>query len=205
MQRFVARAAGRPGDLAILDVGCGDGQLLAKLRRPGWRLAGLEPDAACAERVRARLGIDVRRGVLRDRLFDPPFDVVTMVHVLEHVPDPAGDLLEVRRLLGPGGVLIVEVPACDSYGFALARHRWFGLDLPRHLTHFSTATLRRIVERAGFRVRDLHRKPTPAMDLAMIHPRLATRELLNAAWYPAAWFLHKLFRGSVVRMVASRD
>jgi 2-polyprenyl-3-methyl-5-hydroxy-6-metoxy-1,4-benzoquinol methylase len=199
------RAAGRAEGLRILDVGCGNGLLLAKLNRPGWILHGLEPDAGCVERVRRRLGIDVRRGVLGDRCFGPGFDVITMIHVLEHVPDPRADLAEVRRLLKPGGVFIVEVPSCDGYGFALARGRWFGLDLPRHLTHFSAHTLRRMAEASGFRIRRLHRRPMPSMDLSLIDWRLAGRPLLDAAWYAPSWFLQKLFRGSVVRMVAFRS
>lgn len=205
MQRFVIRAAGKSEGLRILDVGCGNGLLLAKLNRPGWVLHGLEPDAGCVERVRRGLGIDVRRGVLGDRCFEPGFDVITMFHVLEHVPDPRADLAEVHRLLRPGGVFIVEVPSCDGYGFALARDRWFGLDLPRHLIHFSARTLSLLLEKSGFRIRGIRRRPMPSMDWSLIDWKLAGHPLLDTAWYVPSWFLQKMFRGDVVRMVAFRD
>lgn len=200
----IRRALGSAGPFRVLDVGCGGGASLYHLLREGWQLCGLEPDRACVERLRGALGIDVRQGVLRDRLFDPPFDVVTMIHVLEHVPDPVADAAEVRRLLRPGGIFIVEVPSADSYGFALLRERWPGLDLPRHLNHFTAAALRRLLERSGFRVRAMHRRPAPGFELAALHRGLIGRPLLAAALYPATWFVHQLFRGPVVRMIAQR-
>ncbi len=202
MQRFVLRALGRGEGLKILDVGCANGQLLAKLKRPGWRLSGLEPDADCVSRVRSGLGVDARCGVLADRAFEPGFDVITMFHVLEHVPDPVADLREVRRLLKPDGVFIAEVPVCDSYGFAIMGSKWYGLDLPRHLTHFSTRTLRLAAEKAGLRVKSISRAPFPAMDLAMIAFPLAARGGLRVACYAPAWLFHRMFRGGVARMVA---
>jgi SAM-dependent methyltransferase len=204
LRACIRRAMGSQGPFRLLDVGCGGGALLHPLSREGWELCGLEPDRACVERLRAALGIDVRQGVLQDRLFDPPFDVVTMIHVLEHVPDPASDVAEVRRLLRPGGAFIVEVPAADCYGFALLGERWPGLDLPRHLTHFTAAALGRLLERSGFRVRDVHRRPAPGFELLALHRSLIGRPLLAAALYPATWFVHRIFRGPVVRMIARR-
>ncbi|HXG61947.1 MAG TPA: class I SAM-dependent methyltransferase [Planctomycetota bacterium] len=204
LRACIQRAMGSKGPFRLLDVGCGGGALLYPLRREGWELCGLEPDRACVERLRAALGVDVRQGVLQDRLFDPPFDVVTMIHVLEHVPDPASDVAEVRRLLRPGGAFIVEVPAADCYGFALLGERWPGLDLPRHLTHFTSAALGRLLERSGFRIRDVHRRPAPGFELAALHRSLIGRPLWAAALYPATWFVHRIFRGPVVRMIARR-
>jgi SAM-dependent methyltransferase len=80
------------------------------------------------------------------------FDVVTMWHSLEHVHDPMTALREAYRLLAPGGRLLVAVPNIDSLAFRWFGSAWYGLDLPRHLTHFAPWTLQLMLERVGFRV-----------------------------------------------------
>src|SRR5207244_3893587 len=80
------------------------------------------------------------------------FDVVTMWHSLEHVHDPLAILREAYQLLVPGGKLIVACPNIDGLPFRWFGPAWFGLDLPRHLTHFTPLTLQVMLERVGFRV-----------------------------------------------------
>ena len=80
------------------------------------------------------------------------FDVITMWQSLEHVHEPHEVLCEARRLLAPGGKLIIATPNIDSLPFRWFGHAWYGLDLPRHLTHFAPWTLRLMLHRAGFRV-----------------------------------------------------
>ena len=84
----------------------------------------------------------------------PPgsFDLVTAFHVLEHVPDPVAMLRRMLAWLAPGGLAVVEVPNAGGAGARLFGRAWSGLDLPRHLWHFSPATLGVAVERAGGRV-----------------------------------------------------
>jgi SAM-dependent methyltransferase len=78
--------------------------------------------------------------------------VVTAFHVLEHVPDPVAVLRRALAWLAPGGLLIIEVPNAGGLGAAIFGQAWSGLELPRHLSHFSPETLARAVERAGGRV-----------------------------------------------------
>src|SRR5262249_45937238 len=78
------------------------------------------------------------------------FDLITLRQALEHIHDPLSLLREVHRLLAPAGKLIVSVPNIDSWPFRWFGANWFGLDLPRHLTHFTPRTLRLMAERAGF-------------------------------------------------------
>jgi SAM-dependent methyltransferase len=95
----------------------------------------------------------VHAGDLLTAPFTPgEFDCVTAFHVLEHVPDPIG---AVRRMLGwlaPGGLLIVEVPNAGGLGARLFGQAWSGLELPRHLSHFTPDTLTAVVAQAGGRV-----------------------------------------------------
>ncbi len=80
------------------------------------------------------------------------FDVVTAFHVLEHVPDPVAVARRMLDWLAPGGLLIVEVPNAGGLGAALFGGAWSGLELPRHLSHFTPVTLERVIEKAGGRI-----------------------------------------------------
>jgi SAM-dependent methyltransferase len=140
---------GRPPGRA-LDIGCGDGDFLAELARRGWRVDGIEYSDAAAALARGK-GIAVHQGDLASAGFPSgAFDVVTLWHVLEHLPEPAAALAEVRRVLRPDGLLVVEVPDSASLTFRLCREHWFPLDVPRHLQHFTPATLGALLERVGF-------------------------------------------------------
>jgi SAM-dependent methyltransferase len=135
-----------------LDVGCGSGGALGVARALGWQVAGVEVDEAAAAKAR-RFSARVHAGDLQAAPFAPgEFDLITAFHVLEHVPDPVG---AVRRMLGwlaPGGLLVIEVPNAGGLGARLFGRAWSGLELPRHLSHFTPATLERAVGQAGGRV-----------------------------------------------------
>lgn len=140
------------GEGRLLDFGCGSGSYLERMHRQGWQVIGLDVSDAAVERVREELGLPVLAGSLPHPALDPAsLDVITMWHSLEHVHSPLEVLREARRLLAPGGTLLVAVPNIDSLPFHWFGPNWYGLDLPRHLTHFSPATLRLMVEAAGFR------------------------------------------------------
>jgi 2-polyprenyl-3-methyl-5-hydroxy-6-metoxy-1,4-benzoquinol methylase len=141
----------QPGRL--LDVGCGDGGRLIRWRNMGWEVEGQEVDPTAAERARSLHGLRVHLGVLSN--LDLPastFDVVTMSHVIEHVPDPSALLRECCRLLKPGGRLIAVTPNANSFGHHRFGPCWLFLDPPRHLHLFSQLTLRQLGIRAGFRL-----------------------------------------------------
>lgn len=133
-----------------LDIGCGRGQILDQLRLRGWRVIGTEISEESARYAREVLDLDVRVGELRDlNLPAGSFDLITLWHVLEHMPEPASLLADVVRLLRPSGALLVAVPNFGSPEARWGRDRWFHLDVPRHLAHLDQPTLRRLLEGAG--------------------------------------------------------
>lgn len=141
------------GQGRLLDFGCGGGQFLERMRRQGWNVTGLDSSKRAVESVQTKLGIRAIVGTLpHPELAPESFDVVTMWHALEHVHDPLATLKCAYDLLAPGGRLIVAVPNISSLPFRWFGPNWFALDLPRHLTHFTPASLRQMVELAGFRV-----------------------------------------------------
>ncbi len=134
----------------LIEVGCGLGYLLADLRDDGWDAVGVEPLAEAAEYAREDLRLDVQPTILEDAgLPDESFDVVVMLHVVEHVPDPLGTFREIARILKPGGVFVCETPRYDSLLFRLLRHRERSVSCDGHIFFFTEATLAATGRRAG--------------------------------------------------------
>ena len=134
----------------VLEVGCGNGNLLKNLQRLGWQVQGVEPDRNAAKIAESR-GLPVRCGELAEQDFPPhSFDAIVMSHVIEHIADPIAFLQACRRLIKPGGRLIMLTPNMNAIG-----HRWFGrdwlhLDPPRHLNLFTQESLAAACTLAGF-------------------------------------------------------
>jgi SAM-dependent methyltransferase len=135
-----------------LDVGCGSGGALGVAAALGWDVAGVEVDEAAAKKAR-RFSERVHTGDLLGAPFGAgEFDVITAFHVLEHVPDPVAAVRRMLEWLASDGLLIVEVPNAGGLGARLFGRAWSGLELPRHLSHFTPASLERVAGQAGGRV-----------------------------------------------------
>lgn len=134
----------------LLDVGCGNGALIARLRALGWRVCGVEPDPAAATIARDTHGLDVVGSL--DALGDRSFDAITMHHVIEHVPDPPATIRQIVRHLAPGGRLVMVTPNIESLGSRLFGSAWVHWDPPRHLQLFSLDALERLATEAGLEI-----------------------------------------------------
>ena len=133
----------------LLDVGCGSGLFLARMRELGWQVSGIEPDPQAARIGRELRGLDIRDHAIDD-LQPGSFDAVTLHHVIEHVPDPLATLAGVRRLIRPRGQLVVVTPNTRSIGRRIFQRNWIHWDPPRHLHLFSSRSLALVAQRAGF-------------------------------------------------------
>jgi SAM-dependent methyltransferase len=127
------RALVEPG--ALIDVGAGSGGFAAAARDGGFDVTAIEMDPGCCSYMRERLGVKALCG---DRPLDalgslPPARVVSLWHVLEHLPEPGAMLASAADALEPGGLLALGVPNPDSIQFRVLRARWAHLDAPRHL------------------------------------------------------------------------
>jgi SAM-dependent methyltransferase len=137
-----------------LDIGCGRGLLLARLRDMGWEVQGTELSETSARYGREVLNLDIETKNLGDANFpDASFDLVIIWHVLEHLYAPQETLREIHRILKPDGAFLVAVPNFSSWEARFGKRHWFHLNVPGHLTHFSKQTLERDLKEAGFEVK----------------------------------------------------
>jgi SAM-dependent methyltransferase len=134
----------------VLDVGCGRGVLLSGFADRGMQAHGFEISRTAADGADPRAKIAIASSLEDVRYPVGYFDLVVLCHVLEHLPEPKRTLLEIRRILKPGGRLVVSVPNFSSWQARLTGPAWFHLDLPRHLFHFPAEGLRRLLEKTGF-------------------------------------------------------
>jgi 2-polyprenyl-3-methyl-5-hydroxy-6-metoxy-1,4-benzoquinol methylase len=136
---------------AILDMGCSSGGFLSTMRGPAWKLYGIEMEESTAVRAREATGAEVFVGDVMAAPFAPgSFDVITCFDVLEHVYSPRQFLAKVMELLKPGGIYYAMMPNIDSWEARFFGTHWFGLELPRHISHFSPRSLRYLLTELGF-------------------------------------------------------
>jgi 2-polyprenyl-3-methyl-5-hydroxy-6-metoxy-1,4-benzoquinol methylase len=132
----------------ILDIGAGVGDFLATAHQNGWGTIGVEPNPKARE-------IAEKKGVLfvdkTENLLDNSFDIITMWHVLEHVPDLEIQLNELKRLLKPNGHIIIAVPNFKSFDAKYYKEYWAAYDVPIHFWHFSKTAIKLIFEKKNIK------------------------------------------------------
>ena len=151
---FVKRALDRAAVKGPwLDVGCGGGLFTRLLAERGVKAFGLDISEDAARVAWSRNRVPVACAALHEVPYAPEtFAGITMFHVLEHLYDPASYLDAARRLLKPGGTLVVQVPNASSWQFLLFGRGWNGLDVPRHLVDYRSRDLQALLRHAGFEI-----------------------------------------------------
>ncbi|QCX41142.1 class I SAM-dependent methyltransferase [Aureibaculum algae] len=126
----------------ILDIGAGTGDFLAACKNDGWKVTGVEPNEKAVELLNSKLG-GSRVQIFSDinELNSESYDVITMWHVLEHVPNLKEYIAKLKLLLKPNGTLIVAVPNFKSFDANHYKEFWAAYDVPRHLWHFSRKSI----------------------------------------------------------------
>jgi SAM-dependent methyltransferase len=147
--RFVSHLG--PG-ARVLEVGAGDGKLVAAMRGAGLEARGIDPSPAACAAARS-IGAEVANvGIDEAELPAASEDAVVIWHALEHLDRPGEALARVRGWLRPQGSLIVAVPNLASLQARLGGDRWFHQDVPRHRVHLTPDGATKLLERSGFRV-----------------------------------------------------
>ena len=180
--RLLATGAGQP---AILDIGCGAGQILGAAQTRGWQVYGSELSVVAAARASERLGVPIHVGDFRAMDIPPAsLDVVTILEVVEHLRAPMDFLRAGVALLKPGGVLVLEIPniaSLEYYVARLLRQRWRGFII-EHLYYFTPAFMRRLLPELGLRIgaissrNPMSRLPNPFRDATALLGRRSAGE-----------------------------
>jgi 2-polyprenyl-3-methyl-5-hydroxy-6-metoxy-1,4-benzoquinol methylase len=136
---------------SLLDFGCGTGEFLRAAHQQGWHIDGLEPNDAARQRAAQITGINIASNL--EQLNHKQYDVITLWHVLEHIPDLQQTLLRLHSLMKRDGVMLIAVPNHESYDACTYKNYWAAYDVPRHLWHFSKSTMNRLLCLAGLKVK----------------------------------------------------
>ena len=137
----------------ILDVGAGTGSYLKAAKEEGWEEFGVELSSFATEFARKKFGLEIFNGKLEDARFpDGFFDVVIMIHTIEHIPDPANCLREIHRILKKDGIIYLSTPNFDSFNARRFKEKWWALKPEYHLYFFSPKTLGAMLKKCNFKI-----------------------------------------------------
>lgn len=136
---------------SILDYGCGAGDFLQHMQTNGYKVTGMEPNPKAFEISQAKIG---KENVVNCELKEikEKFDIITMWHVLEHIPNLNEILTELKKHLNPGGTLIIAVPNHLSFDANYYKEQWAAYDVPRHLWHFNPNSIKMLINNFGMNI-----------------------------------------------------
>lgn len=196
-RRVLQWCRGLRDDARILDVGCGDGfhlRLLRDFGRPGWTLEGVDASDRAVDAAR-RAGLTVHHGTIEQLgLTAASYDLVLLIATIEHVDDPAGVLRAVRRLLKPGGRVVIVTDNTATLDFAMfgGRH-WGGYHFPRHFNLFSRTTLTRLGGVAELDVESVETVMSPVNWVYSVRNTLVD-------WHAPSWIVERFSLRSPVAL-----
>ncbi len=134
---------------SLLDFGAGTGEFLLAAQKKGWSVAGVEPNRDARMRSREKR-MELRRDM--DALPQKQFQIITLWHVLEHLPDLENQILQLVRRLKDDGTMVIAVPNFKSYDARHYQEFWAAYDVPRHLWHFSRTSIEKVFAKHGLKV-----------------------------------------------------
>jgi 2-polyprenyl-3-methyl-5-hydroxy-6-metoxy-1,4-benzoquinol methylase len=136
----------------ILDYGCGTGHFLYQCKKNHWKVSGIEPNNLARNQANQLVSGNVFPD-LTD-LSEKHFNVITLWHVLEHLPELTNTIIQLKKMLHPEGVLVIAVPNYEAYEQKVFNEQWAAYDVPRHLYHFNQQALNHLFSNHGLKVRE---------------------------------------------------
>ncbi|MBF0417265.1 MAG: class I SAM-dependent methyltransferase [Magnetococcales bacterium] len=186
---------------AILDLGCGTGALLLKLRREGFsNLLGADP--FLPKTLHHPSGVTIRAEALEQ--IPEHFDLIMLHHVLEHMPDQHATMQQLRDHLNPGGGILIRIPVAQSYAHRRFGVHWMAWDAPRHLYLHTVTSLHLLAKGHGFTIFAMHGDARPENLLGCLY---AQRDIAQPDWgrHPYPPETHAAFRTLTLRLNATLD
>lgn len=164
----------------LLDFGCGTGEFLDLCRSKGWEVHGLEPDVDAQRAAEQNYDLSVGAPERIQEMPSDHFDVITLWHVLEHVPHLSATIEELKRTLSSTGTLVVAVPNCTSLDAKFYGKHWAAYDVPRHLSHFRPSDMRRLFDAVDMQVDDIRPMRLDAFYVSLLSEQYQDGWILRA-------------------------
>lgn len=165
----------------LLDIGAGTGDFLSIAKKDTWKVVGIEPNQK-AKSIAMNKGVDFVKNL--NELEDNTFDVITMWHVLEHVPNLEEYIEQLKRLVKPQGKIIIAVPNFKSYDAKYYREYWAAFDTPRHLWHFSKKSIELLFAKQNLKLIDILPMKFDSYYVSLLSEKYKNGKMnfLNAVW-----------------------
>ncbi|MER3375787.1 MAG: class I SAM-dependent methyltransferase [Allomuricauda sp.] len=172
-------------DVSLLDIGAGTGDFLATAQKAGFTVAGVEPNSK-ARQLAAQKGVHLEPAL--SNLKGRQFQVITLWHVLEHLPNLEEQMSTISSLLKADGTLIIAVPNFKSFDAKHYGTYWAGYDVPRHLWHFSKTAITKLFDRQGMEVISIRPMWFDAFYVSMLSEKHKGNKLyLISAFFVGLW------------------
>lgn len=136
----------------LLDIGTGTGEFLIQAKTKNWKVVGVEPNKLAREKGKNKQ-IDIHETL--DHLNGKKFNIITLWHVLEHLPNLNEEIKKIDSLLEQEGTLIIAVPNFKSYDAKYYKTHWAAYDVPRHLWHFSKNSIEAVFKQHGYKIQEI--------------------------------------------------
>ncbi len=143
----------KPG--TILDIGCATGEFLNYFAKEGWNCTGIEPAINPRKYAIEKYNLDVKTEEGIEQLDSQSFDVISLWHVLEHVPVLNERMRQIYRMLKPNGLLVIALPNYRSWDAQHYGKFWAGYDVPRHLYHFDKSSVEKLLNNHQFTLSEI--------------------------------------------------
>jgi len=145
----------------MLEIGCASGAFLQQMSSLGWQVEGLEMSVKAAHHA-CSLGFPVRAGTFETAPNpDEPYDLVVGWHVFEHLRNPVAALHRLHDWTKVGGWLALSMPDAGSWEFRVFKDRWYALQVPTHVYHYTPKSLKEVLARGEWALERLfwHHNP----------------------------------------------
>ena len=174
----------QPNQGTLLDIGAGTGFFLRAAKKRGWSVTGIEPNTSARNLANSMDPNTVFDSDALQAFQDQSFDVITLWHVLEHLPDLEDDIKTVQNLLKPNGRIVVAVPNFKSYDANYYKGFWAAYDVPRHLWHFSQQSISMLFSKVQMKLESTHPLVMDAYYVSLLSNKLKSRSyrILNSLW-----------------------
>lgn len=169
---------------SILDIGCATGEFLNVFKLDKWETLGIEPDKDAKKFAVENYNLNIENENHLENIVENSFDIITMWHVLEHVPNLNKRLETLNKILKDNGNLIIAVPNYKSYDADYYGKFWAAYDVPRHLFHFSQSTMEKLLIKHGFQIENIKPMKFDSFYVSMLSEKYKNQKsnILNALW-----------------------